>query len=345
MLGGLKLGGKRELLARGLHWSGASFLLSQLPARDSLLVLNYHRIGNPEDDLFDPGVFSATADQFNNQISYLKRHVSLVTLEEALAFVDGSLKEKACRCRALITFDDGYLDNYNIAYPILQSHGAQAVFFLATSMVGSCQVPWWDHIAYLVKTARRRKFSLRYPVDLTVDIDRNGLTESLTAVLRSYKKPENSDQARFLRELADETKGEDPPEKLRRFLNWDEAKEMILGGMAIGSHTHSHHVLSQLEPEQQRQELAQSRSILRENLGMDADAIAYPVGGRDSFTGLTQTLAHKVGYRAAFSFYGGTNMPGTISPYDLKRIAIGGQSWSRFRVQAAVCRATGRYWP
>ena len=86
-------------------------------------------------------------------------------------------------------------------------------------------------------------------MDLAVDIDRNGLTESLTAVLRSYKKPENSDQARFLRELAEETKGEDPPETLRRFLNWDEAKEMILGGMAIGSHTHSHRVLSQLEPE------------------------------------------------------------------------------------------------
>ena len=153
MAGGRSFGGKRELLARGMLWSGVSFLLSQLPARDSLLVLNYHRIGNSEDDLFDPGVFSATEDQFNDQIAYLKRHVALVNLEEALAFVDGSLKEKACRCRVLITFDDGYLDNYDIAYPILQSHGAQAVFFLATSMVGSCQVPWWDHIAYLVKTA------------------------------------------------------------------------------------------------------------------------------------------------------------------------------------------------
>jgi peptidoglycan/xylan/chitin deacetylase (PgdA/CDA1 family) len=144
MMGGLNFRGKRELLARGLLWSGASFLLSRLPARDSLLVLNYHRIGNPDDDLFDPGVFEATADQFNDQISHLKRRVSLVTLEEALAFIDGTIKEKTRRCRVLITFDDGYLDNYEIAYPILRSHGAQGVFFLVTSMVGSCQVPWWD---------------------------------------------------------------------------------------------------------------------------------------------------------------------------------------------------------
>jgi peptidoglycan/xylan/chitin deacetylase (PgdA/CDA1 family) len=79
----------------------------------------------------------------------------------------------------LITFDDGYLDNYEIAFPILRSHVVQGVFFLATSMVGSCQVPWWDHIAYLMKTARRRRFSLRYPADLAVDIDRERLDGEL----------------------------------------------------------------------------------------------------------------------------------------------------------------------
>jgi peptidoglycan/xylan/chitin deacetylase (PgdA/CDA1 family) len=345
MTGGLSFGGKRELLARGLLWSGASFLLSKLPARDSLLVLNYHRIGNPEDDLFDPGVFSATAEQLDDQVSYLKRHASLVTLEESLSFVEGTIKEKTRRCRVLITFDDGYLDNYEIAFPILRSHGAQGVFFLATSMVGSCHIPWWDHIAYLVKTARMRQFSLRYPADLIVNLDESGLAESLRSILRLYKRPENSDPARFIRELAEESEGEEPPGTLRRFLNWDEAREMSRGGMAIGSHTHSHHVLSQLEPDRQYEELSKSKAILKENLGVEADVLAYPVGARTSFTGETQRLAQEAGYRAAFSFYGGTNLPGKTSPYDITRIGIDGQSWSRFRVQTAVCRFSGSYWP
>ena len=337
--------GKRELLASGLLWSGASFLLSQLPAKDSLLVLNYHRIGNPDDDLFDPGVFSATADQFNDQISYLKRHVSPVTLKEALSFIDGATNANGHRCRVLITFDDGYLDNYEIAYPILRSHGMQGVFFLATSMVGTCHVPWWDHIAYLVKTARSRRFSLRYPADLAVDIDENGLTESLRAILRSYKRPDNADPARFIRELAEEAKGEDPPGTLRRFLNWDEAREMTRGGMAIGSHTHSHGVLSQLQPDQQYEELSKSRAILKEKVGVDADVLAYPVGAKTSFTNQTQRLAQDAGYHSAFSFYGGTNMQGKTFPYDVARIGIGDQSWNRFRVQSAVCRFTGSFWP
>ena len=140
--------GKRELLARALLRSGALFMLSKVPARDSLLVLNYHRIGDPESDPFDPGVFSATGEEFDEQVSYLKRYHSLVTLEEALEFVDGTSKDKARRCRVLITFDDGYLDNYKTAFPILHSHGAQGVFFLCTNLVGSGFVPWWDRIAY-----------------------------------------------------------------------------------------------------------------------------------------------------------------------------------------------------
>jgi peptidoglycan/xylan/chitin deacetylase (PgdA/CDA1 family) len=345
MAGILHVGGKRELLARGLLWSGASWVLSQLPASDSLLVLAYHRIGNPDEDLFDPGVFSATADEFNDQIACLKRQVSLVTLEEALAFVEGTIKERRHRCRVLITFDDGYLDNYQVAFPILRTHDVQGVFFLPTSMVGSTHVPWWDHIAYLMKTARRRRFSLHYPAHLDVDIDKNGMAESLRAVLSLFKKPENSDQERFIRELTEETKGEDLPGTLRRFLNWDEAREMIGGGMAIGSHTHSHQLLSQLEAGQQADELAKSRSILQQQLGIAADVLAYPVGAETSFTEETQRIARQLGYRCAFSHHGGKNLRGQISAYDVKRNNVGTQSWSRFQVQAAVCKRTGSYWP
>jgi hypothetical protein len=180
---------------------------------------------------------------------------------------------------------------------------------------------------------------------LAVDINQNGLTESLRTVLKLYKRPENSDPARFIRELGEETKGEDVPGTLRRFLNWDEAREMSRGGMAIGSHTHSHIVLSQLEPDRQLEELSHSRSILREQLGAEADALAYPVGGRASFTQRTQQLARDAGYRAAFSKYGGTNLRGKTTSLDVNRNAIDGQSWARFRARTTVCRSIGTCWP
>jgi peptidoglycan/xylan/chitin deacetylase (PgdA/CDA1 family) len=338
------IGGKRELLARGLLWSGATHLLHKLPARNCLLVLNYHRIGNPAEDPFDPGVFSATPDGLDEQITYLKRHVSFVTLEEAVDFIVNEKTTKS-HIRVLITFDDGYLDNYELAFPILRSHGIQGVFFLATGLVGSCHLPWWDHIAFLVKTARQHRFVLRYPAELQVDIATNGIRKSLREVLSLYKKPENNDPARFLAELKEETRGDELPSALRRFLSWSDAREMISGGMAIGSHTHSHHVLSQLGPEQQRQELIQSRLLIKEKLGTAADSLAYPVGAASSFSHQTEALARECGYHAAFSFHGGTNLPGRIRPYDIKRVGVGDQSWPRFRVQASICRVSGSYWP
>ena len=338
--------GKRELLARGLYWSGAPFLLGRLPARDLLLVLNYHRIGNPEEDLFDPNVFSATADELDRHLAYLKKAVSVVTLEEAQAFIDGQVREKTSRCRVLITFDDGYLDNYKLAFPILRSHGVQGVFFLVSGIMGSSWVPWWDHIAFLMKTAQQTRFTLRYPSELTVDIAQDGITKSLRDVLRFCARPENTDGERFIRELKESCQGRDNfPTDARRFLSWDEAREMLAGGMAIGAHTHSHPVLSQLEPEKQRYELTQSRALLKQNLGVEADALAYPVGGPTAFTDRTKTIAQESGYRAAFSFYGGVNLPGQTAAFDVKRIAMGDQSQVRFRMQAATCRVTGEYWP
>jgi peptidoglycan/xylan/chitin deacetylase (PgdA/CDA1 family) len=336
---------KREALSRAMLWSGVTHLMSTLPERDSLSVLNYHRIGNANHDLFDPDLFTVTAEEFNEQIAYLKRHVSLVTLDEALGFLDGSVKDTARRCRVLITLDDGYLDNYDIAFPILRSHGVQGVFFLVTGMVGSCLVPWWDHIAYLVKTTRRRSFALRYPFHLTVDIDRNGLTTTVRDILDLYKRPENCAPERFITELTEEANAEVLPKMPRRFVSWDEAREMAARGMVIGSHTHSHPLLSQLQPDEQLEELSKSRALLKEQLGGHADVLAYPVGARTSFTKITQVAARDAGYRAAFSFYGGTNLPREASPYDLRRIAMSSQSLIRMRVRSIIGKSTGNYWP
>ena len=337
--------GKREMLARGLFRCCAPLLLDRLPARNSLLVFTYHRIGDSRGDLFDPALFSATAEQFDGQVAHLKRHASVVSLAEALDFIEGRIREGPRRARVLITFDDGYLDNYQVAFPILRAHGLPGVFFLATGMVGSCEVPWWDRIAYLMKTASRRRFTLRYPADLEVDIEAHGLRKSLRDVLLLHKRRENEDPARFVRELREETKGDEAPDDLRRFLDWNEAREMAAGGMAIGSHTHSHRVLSQMPPDQQLEELSRSRALLEEQLGAKPEALAYPVGKPISFSGLTREMAREAGYRAAFSSHGGTNLPGSTARYDVKRTGVSDQSWPRFRVQTAVCRVTGRYWP
>ena len=336
---------KRDLLASGLRWSGALSALMQLPPRDGLLSLCYHRIADYENDSYDSGIISTNGDQFDDQVSFLKRKQWLVTLEEALAFVEGKSGEKSPRFKVLITFDDGYLDNYEIAFPILRAHGAQGVFFLSTGLVGSNAVLWWDEIAYLVKHAKRRKFSLSYPERLEVDIGKNGTNESVASVNFLYRRPETTDSERFMRELRAALGETDPPSHPRRYLSWDEARQMIAGGMAIGGHTHSHRMLSKLDLEEQRKELTQSRAKIAEQLGIDTNVLAYPYGFNLAFSGQTQRIANEAGYRAAFSYYGGFNRNGSIDRYDIKRVGVNGQSHSRFRAEVGVSRLSGKFWP
>jgi hypothetical protein len=84
---------------------------------------------------------------------------------------------------------------------------------------------------------------------------------------------------------------------------------------------------------------------LKEQLGIEADALAYPVGGKSSFTVETQRIANELGYRCAFSHSGGTNNHGNSSAYDVKRTKMVNQSWKRFLAQTVVYRPTGSFWP
>jgi peptidoglycan/xylan/chitin deacetylase (PgdA/CDA1 family) len=228
---------------------------------------------------------------------------------------------------------------------VLKSPGVQGVFFLCTSLVGSNYVPWWDRIAYITKTSKRPRFELRYPGPLSVDFRANGVEISLREILKLYKWPQNTDGERFVAELREACQGDEPPGAVRRFLDWGEAGAMLRGGMAIGSHTQTHPVLSQLDEDKQREELSAPRAVLKERLGIDPDALAYPVGARTSFSHVTERLAQDLGYRIAFSYHGGVNLPGVTRPYDVKRVAISSQSTTHFRVQTGVCRVTGKYWP
>jgi|SRR5579883_725934 len=334
--------GKRELVAHISNATGITKILESVPQRSSLMVLNYHRIGIAEQTPFDSNVFSATAEQFDTQIGLLKRRFPMVTLEEALAIVHGKSRRGTS---VLITFDDGYIDNYELAYPILRSHGVQGVFFLPTAFVGTGRLPWWDEIAYIVKKSRRPLIRLEYPEPATFELSAGGATRATMEILRLFKTPAVQDTERFIRELETVCEASRPePGAERCFLNWDEAREMQDGGMAFGSHTHLHEILSKLPVSEQERELAESRRILERELRRPVETVAYPVGSPDAFSGDTMTAARSTGYRGAFSFYGGTNTPRQTDPFNIRRLGVGDQSQVRLRLQVALAARTGSTW-
>jgi protein-tyrosine-phosphatase/peptidoglycan/xylan/chitin deacetylase (PgdA/CDA1 family)/predicted ATP-grasp superfamily ATP-dependent carboligase len=334
----------RDIAARTCAGSGLTAALELMLKRRLLMVLNYHRIGDAAETPYDSGTFSASAEQFDAQITYLKRCFHIVGLEEACEIVAG--RQALSGPGILITFDDGYLDNYTLAFQILRSHNVPACFFLPTAFVGTGTVPWWDAIAYIIKQSQNRLIRLPYPQPVTFDLEREGLSHAIVQILELYKSSKMQDKERFLSGL-EEGCGTQRPQTAcnRRFLSWDEAREMQQAGMAFGSHTHTHEILSKLLPEQQEEELRVSRETLEKRLARPVSVLAYPVGERSTFSQeTTMRLLERTGYSAAFSHYGGVNLPGETCRFDVRRNGVICQNHSHFRLQTAIRILKGSRW-
>lgn len=329
---------KREKLARVASALGLTRFLECVGRRPILLVLNYHRIGNPGENEFDPALFSVSAEYFDAQVRLLREQYRIVSLAEALKGLATGFAEPSI----LITFDDGYLDNYEVALPILKRHGVPATFFLPTAYVGTNRLPWWDAIAYMLRKSLRPMITIGDPDPVSIDLTDYRL--ALRTVLRLYKLPAMSDPERFFAQVSEAT-GVEPPQcaPKRLFLSWADAQEMVHAGMDIGSHTHTHSILGRMTLQQQKDELAHSKEMIRRHAGYHVTALSYPVGNPTTFSNDTFRALAANGYTAAFSFYGGVNIPGSTPMFNIKRVPVNfGQSLSHVRLMVSSMVATGR---
>ncbi|HWG35104.1 MAG TPA: polysaccharide deacetylase family protein [Gemmatimonadaceae bacterium] len=121
-------------------WLGRGLTLSRihhLALRRTGVVVAFHRVSDvtPEDDL------TRSSSDFNKFCRFFADHFHVVSLRE---FITRLERGQSVGGVLAITFDDGYLDNYEVAAPILDQYGLPATFFIATRFIASTRVPWWD---------------------------------------------------------------------------------------------------------------------------------------------------------------------------------------------------------
>lgn len=298
--------GKKIILANILFNSNLLGLFKRLPLQNKLIVLNYHRIRTDDpgfSTVFDDDVFTISAAQFALQVKWLKQHTRLFSEKELIATLNS--KEKPSLPSVFITFDDGYRDNFTLAYPILKENNVPATFFITTKLIETRQVGWWDMIAYIVKKSPltsvaygMQQFSLT-----------NGRREAID-FFHQKMKVEKYEKTRHLIEDLTEIFEVEPPTadiQNQELLTWDQIKIMSEDVVTIGSHTHSHLVLSTLAPMAQKEEMVLSKLILEQKIGQEISSIAYPVGGFEHFTVESQMIARDCGYQLGFSCDTGVN--------------------------------------
>lgn len=306
---------KKRIAARLLSGTGIGRALSAMLPQRGVLVLNYHRIGDGSASPYDRELWSATTEAFDAQVRFLKRHCDVISPGE----LDSALAQKRGR-QVLVTFDDGYLDNYELAFPVLKDQGVRATFFIATGFIDNPSIPWWDEIAWLLRSTPHARLPLApwFAKGLSIWHKRAAV---IRKVLAKYKSLPADDAVALLAALRSAAGVAHPPDAPGHWMDWSMIREMAGAGMTIGGHTVHHPVLSRLSAARQREEIETCGARILAETGCPMEYFAYPVGSPWAFDDNTLACLQATGVRRAFSYYGGY---ATLdSPrFDVPRVAI-----------------------
>lgn len=188
----------------------------------------------------------------------------------------------------VLTFDDGYIDNYTTLYPVMKRWHVPFTIFVTTGLVDGTTAMWWDALERL---AGKGAGGADATWDLAARFKSGTLSERadlLAALIRAHPK-----QAVGL-----------PP---RASLSWQMLGEMAQSGLlTVGAHSMSHPMLAHLDPQEIGAEFSGSRSRLEEMLDTPVRFMAYPYGQDWEIGPHAAAAAAAAGYEAAFTTHART---------------------------------------
>ena len=313
----------RSIKAAALVGSGlASFARSRRSAEAT--ILTFHGLS---EDMGDQGILDWSlhlpVEVFRSICAMLAKeyHVrSLVDLVEARSSGSG-LPDNS----VVITFDDGYASNYQLAYPILQEFGLHATIFVATGFLDGAEIFWFQRADLAL--GRSQKELLDWKINgkkLRLFLGTYELRQqSLRQLLPELKELPDADLLSEVDRLEAALEVSPPTfkdlPKAMRPMTWEMACEMSLSGhVDIGGHTHTHPILARCDVMAMRAEIATCRDRIHAEIGELPATFAYPNGGSDDFTRETLRLVREAGFKAACTTISG-RINNNVSMYQLPR--------------------------
>ena len=288
-----------------------------------LTILAYHRVFSMVDEAgypFDPELISASPEEFRWQVRHLKQNYDVVSFRDVITHLDSNAKLPR-RC-LIVTFDDGFEDNYSVAYPILREARIPATFFVSSGFIGQSSTFWFDSLANQVKRAPPQSIAISEasgPLPRSsLPSDREAAFSELIGIL---KRVPDSRRREVLTKI-DALIGMEPNPKrasLSTPMTWNNVIEMANGGMEIGSHTVTHPILSNVDSATLESEMTESKRQIESAIERTVEVLAYPVGTTGAYDEQTISAARNAGYRLACSYEYGPNNVSTLDRFALKR--------------------------
>jgi peptidoglycan/xylan/chitin deacetylase (PgdA/CDA1 family) len=281
-----------------------------------LWVMMYHRIlpkYDPRYILEEPGMM-VEPDTFQMHLQILKQEFTIIPLSEWINRKNQnlSLPEKACA----ITFDDGWLDNFEYALPILEKEQVPATFFAVSHMIGTNEQFWPNRIVSLLQQPESKIQSIPWLQKLTG----NQTADAEVSAQAIYSLKDFSDD--YLLKLIEQAEKDlsISPSDSPSLMDWEQLRLISNNDlMEVGSHT-CHHIRlrDNLDLNIQLREITESKVMLEKQLGKPVNLFCYP-NGDYSEAAVKAVSEH---YQAAVTTRSGINHANSFNPFKLHRLGV-----------------------
>jgi len=279
----------------------------------SILILMYHRVNSCPDCLG----LTITPELFSQQLQYLTERYNVISLSEAVTQISSrDVASNSC----VITFDDGYRDNYQVAAPLLVENNMMATIFITYDAIQNGHFGWGEFDRALLTTSHDfldlQHFGLgQYSLGSHVE------RELAIAVLHQLlKQRPDAEKLTVVEYVVAGYSGGFAGE--RTMMNWEEIGELANSGLVtIGAHTISHPILSRVPLAQARLEIVEGKRLIEQSLGQSVHYFAYPNGQPSDIGHAVVEMVKEAGYLGACTTIAGRN-PTSSDPFYLRRIDV-----------------------
>jgi len=262
--------------------------------------LYYHHIFKTKNS-YHPDDLSV--NEFEVQMKFLNSHFNILPIKDALSLLE---QKKLPPKTLVITFDDGYEDNYTNAVPILEKFRCSATFFISTEGVDKGYL-WNDVIEQCIKRTDQTIISAEIiGEDIKIATDAEKIS-AYHKLLNHLKFKANLERRTFIELLKNQLNVFDFQTTM---MNCSQIRTLHNKNFEIGAHTHTHTILSTESDEDCYKELEKNKNKLQNIINQSVNYLAFPNGlfQRD-FNEKHCVLAQRIGFDAAFS----TNDGGAFS--------------------------------
>lgn len=310
----------KKIIAFLLYYSGLELVLRKAAPRREVAIFMFHSV-QPISEMSAMAGYSIDVARFERDLKFIRKYNVISMSELIKSYATNNIPTDA----VVITFDDGYKDNYQYAYPMLKKYKLPATIYLTSTYIGSKLWLPLNRFYHAVLYSKKTKLNLSALAEYGINVREVTLTDyssrmQLVKTLRPQLKNIEIEKLEIVVSKIEELLGiTELYSHALDMLSWAEVGAMQ-DTVEFGSHTCGHAILSKLSDKKQEDEIAISRQIIEQNIKSEVKHFAYPNGHKNDYTKESIGYLKKHGYESAVTTEHGLVSSGD-NKLELKRIS------------------------